>query len=90
MDSAYDSSDLYEYVFENTNCIPVIDTNRRRGIIESRLSDARRRGIERILTRLKNLSAGIIKGGIMKAYIQNVTCKCQKRHSGGDCLKKAF
>jgi len=46
MDAAYDSSDIYEYVFENTNCIPIIDTNRRRGIIESRLSDARRRGIE--------------------------------------------
>jgi uncharacterized membrane protein YobD (UPF0266 family) len=31
---------------KNTNYILVIDTNRRRGIIESRLSDARRRGIK--------------------------------------------
>jgi hypothetical protein len=42
MDAAYDSTDIYEYVFENTQCTPVIDTNRRRGIVESRLSHARR------------------------------------------------
>jgi hypothetical protein len=30
-DSAYDTSDIYDYVFENTHSIPVIDTNRRRG-----------------------------------------------------------
>jgi len=53
MDAAYDFSDIYEYVFENTNCIPVIDTNKRRGIIESRLSDARRRGIK-IFTKIRD------------------------------------
>jgi hypothetical protein len=31
MDAAYDSSDVYDYVFENTNAVPVIDTNRRMG-----------------------------------------------------------
>ncbi|MGC8681314.1 MAG: hypothetical protein ACP5TW_04695 [Thermoplasmata archaeon] len=46
MDAAYDSSDIYEYIFENTDCIPVIDTNRRKGIIESKLSEARIKGIE--------------------------------------------
>ena len=46
MDAAYDSPDIYEYIFENTDCIPVIDTNRRKGIIESKFSEARRKGIE--------------------------------------------
>ncbi|MGC8619239.1 MAG: transposase [Thermoplasmata archaeon] len=46
MDAAYDSPDIYEYIFENTDCIPVIDTNRRKGIIESKLSEARIKGIE--------------------------------------------
>ncbi|MGC9073811.1 MAG: transposase [Caldisericum sp.] len=46
MDAAYDSSDIYEYIFENTDCIPVIDTNKRRGIVESRLSESRRKGLE--------------------------------------------
>ena len=46
MDAAYDSSDIYEYVYENTQCSPIIDTNRRRGIIDSRLSHARREGIK--------------------------------------------
>jgi len=32
-DSAGDTSDIYDYVFENTHCIPVIDTNKRRGIV---------------------------------------------------------
>jgi hypothetical protein len=31
MDAAYDSSDVYDYVFENTHSVPVIDTNRRMG-----------------------------------------------------------
>ncbi|WP_298277054.1 hypothetical protein [Ferroplasma sp.] len=30
-DSAYDASDIYDYIFENTHAIPVIDTNKRRG-----------------------------------------------------------
>ena len=34
MDPAYDSSNIYDYIFENTHAIPVIDTNRRRGIVE--------------------------------------------------------
>lgn len=46
MDAAYDSSDIFEYIFENTQCTPIIDTNKRRGIIDSRLSHARREGIK--------------------------------------------
>ena len=46
MEAAYDSSDIYEYVYENTRCTPVIDTNRRRGIIDSKLSHSRREGIK--------------------------------------------
>ena len=38
MDAAHDSSDIYEYIFENTGCSPVIETNRRRVIIDSKLS----------------------------------------------------
>ena len=45
MDAAYDSSDIYDYIFENTHSIPVIDTNRRRGIIENKLSYNRKLGI---------------------------------------------
>jgi hypothetical protein len=45
-DSAYDTSDIYDYVFENTHSIPVIDTNRRRGIIPERLSMNREIGID--------------------------------------------
>ena len=46
MDAAYDSSDIYDYIFENTHAIPVIDTNRRGGIVEDRLSYNRKLGIE--------------------------------------------
>ena len=46
MDAAYDSSDIYEYIFENTHSIPVIDTNKRRGIVEDRLNYNRKCGIE--------------------------------------------
>ena len=46
MDAAYDSSDIYEYILENTRCSPVIDTNRRRGIVDSMLSHSRRDGIK--------------------------------------------
>jgi len=46
MDAAYNSSDIYEYIFENTGCSPVIDTNRRRGIIDSKLSHSRREGMK--------------------------------------------
>ena len=46
MDAAYDSSDIYDYIFENAHAIPVIDTNRRGGIVEDRLSYNRKLGIE--------------------------------------------
>ena len=45
MDAAYDSSDIYDYIFENTYPIPVIDTNRRRGIVQDRLTYNRKLGI---------------------------------------------
>ena len=45
MDTAYDSSDIYDYIFENTHAIPVIDKNRRRGIVENRLTYNRKLGI---------------------------------------------
>ena len=45
-DSAYDTSDTYDYVFENTHALPVIDTNRRRGIVPERLPVNRRIGID--------------------------------------------
>ena len=35
MNAAYDSSDMYEYVFKNTKSNPVIDTKRRRGFVNS-------------------------------------------------------
>ena len=46
MYAAYDSSDIYDYIFENAHAIPVIDTNRRGGIVEDRLSYNRKLGIE--------------------------------------------
>ena len=45
MDAAYDSSDIYDYIFENTHAMPVIDTNRRRGIVQDRLTFNRKQGI---------------------------------------------
>ena len=45
MDAAYDSSDIYDYIFENTQAMPVIDTNRRRGIVQDRLTFNRKQGI---------------------------------------------
>jgi hypothetical protein len=45
MDAAYDSSDIYDYIFENTHAVPVIDTSRRRGIVEERLTYNRKLGI---------------------------------------------
>jgi len=35
INAAYDSSDMYEYVFENTKSNPVIDTKRRRKFVNS-------------------------------------------------------
>jgi hypothetical protein len=45
-DSAYDTSGTYDYVFENTHALPVIDTNKRRGIVPERLSMNRKIGID--------------------------------------------
>ena len=45
-DSAYDTSDIYDYVFENTHSLPIIGTNRRRGIVLQRLSVNRKIGID--------------------------------------------
>ena len=45
-DSAYDASDIYDYVFENTHALPIIDTNKRRGIIPNRLPMNRKIGID--------------------------------------------
>ena len=38
IDSAYDTPEMYDYVFENTNATPGVDTNTRRGIVTDRLS----------------------------------------------------
>ena len=45
MDAVYDSSDVYDYIFENTDSLPVIDTNRRKGIVEDKLTYNRKLGI---------------------------------------------
>ena len=45
MDAAYDSSDIYDYIFENAHAMPVIGTNRRRGIVEARLTCNRKLGM---------------------------------------------
>ena len=45
-DSAYDTSEIYDYILETAHSLPVIDTNRRRGIINDRLTVNRRIGIE--------------------------------------------
>ncbi len=44
-DSAYDTSDIYDYVFENTHTLSIIDTNRRRGIVPDQFSLNRKIGI---------------------------------------------
>ena len=45
-DSAYDTSGTYDYVFEDTHALPVIDTNKRRGIVLERLPVNRKIGID--------------------------------------------
>ena len=45
-DSAYDTSEIYDYIFENTHSLPVIDTNKRRGIRSERLAMNRNIGID--------------------------------------------
>ena len=45
-DSAYDTSDIYDYVFENTHSLSIIDTNRRRSISPERLHMSRKIDID--------------------------------------------
>ena len=45
MDPVFDSSHTYDYVFENTHALPVIYTNKRRGIVENNLTFNRKQGI---------------------------------------------
>ena len=44
-DAAYDISDIYDYITDNTHAIPVIDTNRRMGIVPGNLTFNRKQGI---------------------------------------------
>ncbi|AGO61205.1 hypothetical protein FACI_IFERC00001G1225 [Ferroplasma acidarmanus Fer1] len=44
--SAYETLDIYDYVFKNTHEIPVIDTNIRRCIIHEKLPANRKIGID--------------------------------------------
>ena len=67
MDAAYDSSDIYDYIFENTHAMPVIDTNRRRGIVEYKLSYNRKLGMEHIWY-VEHRNYDISIGGIIVAY----------------------
>ena len=43
MDAAYDSSHIYDYGFKNKHALPVLDTNKRRGIVENNLTFNRSR-----------------------------------------------
>lgn len=45
MDAAYDSSGIYDYAIDNAQGVPVIDTNRRRGIVPDNLAFNRKQGI---------------------------------------------
>ena len=45
MAPAYDSSDIYDYIFEDTHSVPVIDTNKRKGIVKDKLTYNRKLGI---------------------------------------------
>lgn len=44
MDAAYDSSGISDYIMENTHAIPIIDTNRRRGVVPYNLTFNRKQG----------------------------------------------
>ena len=46
MNAGHYSSNIYEYIFENTLCSPVIDTNKRTGIVDPRLSHGRMESIK--------------------------------------------
>ena len=43
--TVYDSSHIYDYVFENTHALPVIYTNKRRGIVENNFTFNRKQDI---------------------------------------------
>ena len=45
IDAVYDSAGIYDYIMDNTHAIPVIDTNRRRGIVPDNLTFSRKQGI---------------------------------------------
>ena len=45
IDAVYDSTGIYDYIMDNTHAIPVIDTNRRRGIVPDNLAFSRKQGI---------------------------------------------
>jgi hypothetical protein len=45
-DAAYDTSNTYDYVFENTHALPVIDANKGKGIVDERLPINRKIGID--------------------------------------------
>ena len=45
-DSAYDSQQVYRYIFDRSSMIPVIDTNKRKGISLEKQSQARWLGIQ--------------------------------------------
>lgn len=47
-DSVYDTSKIYDYIFANTQSLPVIDTNKRRDVVNEGLTVSRRIGIDLI------------------------------------------
>ena len=72
MDAAYDSSDIYDYILENSHSVPVIDTNRRRGIELRKRESSRyklRWEIERTFSILK-----LILGMEYIWYVRNRNC----------------
>ena len=44
--SAYYTSGIFDYVFESVHSLPVIDSNKRRGILPNQLSVDRKIGID--------------------------------------------
>ena len=47
-DSVYDTSKIYDYIFANTQSLPIIDTNKRRDAVNEGLTVSRRIGIDLI------------------------------------------
>ena len=56
---------IYDYIFENTHSMPVIDTNRRRGIVENRLTYNRKLGVG---IRSKESSRYKLRWGIERTF----------------------